>query len=302
MAAGHGHFVELRLRRYLLLLIATALIALVVFGNVQGQSRLSQALQNAAHAPAFCILALIFMQMRRGSPSYLQTFMFCAVLGVGIEGVQALIGRDASGEDALADSLGALAGLAAYASTKTQKMSVPLRIACLTSLGIATAPLAWCITAYINREARFPTIAEFHSPLDLYFFKSQKPEFQIRGDSALLVPLPTGPWPGITLEEPAPNWEGYGFLVTDVANPNDATLSLTIRVHDRAHNQEQDDRYNQSFDLPPRARKQLRIPLAAIRNAPQARSMDMTRIAGLIIFGKPDVAGYSLVLNRIALE
>lgn len=276
-------------RPWVTILAAAALVMLVLFGQVPGSTRLSQAIQNAGHVPAFFALALLVRSWHRNIWVVLG---ICVGLGVAIEFAQALLGGDASVMDVLADALGTFAGVAFAQLSKSLGV---------LSLALGLAPLIVCLGAYANRSAHFPALAVFDSPLDLYFFKSQQPALTIRGKS-LLVTLPKEEWPGVTLEEPAPDWSGYRTLHIDLTNPGDAALLVTVRVHDRAHNYRLEDRYNASFELVAHTRQQLRIPLDTIRNAPRGRTLDLTRVAGLILFSSSGAAGRSFYVNRIALE
>ena len=120
-------------------------------------------------------------------------------------------------------------------------------------------------------------------------------------EHALRVALDRGPWPGITLEEPAPDWRGWRALVVEVANPGDQPLTLFVRVNDRAHDNRHEDRYNEYLALPPRTRRRFEFPLEAIEHAPAGRRMDLTQIEKLIVFHGGPAPGRSFYLERLAL-
>ena len=136
----------------------------------------------------------------------------------------------------------------------------------------------------------------------MYFIKPQNSIAEIQPARGLDIRLGNGDWPGIALEEPSPDWSAYQNLVVELTNPGNARLTLSIRVHDRVHTMEMDDRYTQRFELEPRSSKTLRIPVSAIRAAPKTRRMDLSRIAGIIIFGSSPMAGYYFRLHEIRLE
>ncbi len=70
------------------------------------------------------------------------------------------------------------------------------------------------------------------------------PEWTARDEEAALYITPgnNSRWAGITLEEPWPDWSTYQKLELTVVNPNDSPLELILRIDDRKHNQEYDDR------------------------------------------------------------
>lgn len=292
----------------LLILVALALLTLVIFGTVPGSSRLSQAVQNAAHAPAFFALSLIVLTLLRNcgasssiSSLRMRVFAICLVLGIGIEGVQALLGRDASAMDVLADALGTVAGLACFTARGGRAL-----IVCFVSLVAAWAPLAWCCAAYLNRYWHFPVLAEFHSSLDLYFLRSETSSLELRSDGRLQVQFKSGDWPGVTIEEPQPDWTGYRSLLVELRNPGERSLPLIVRVHDAAHErlrrQRLEDRYNGRFELAPQTTRRLEIPLTTIETAPEDRRMDMRHIAGIVIFTRAEFIGACVDIDRIWLE
>jgi VanZ family protein len=284
-----------------LLAAASGIVALVSLGQLPGDSRLSMALQNGAHAPAFFALSLIVLSLvRRFRRPYAMTFLLCVLLGAGIEILQARIGGDGQLGDLLTDMVGTAAGLAGAAWAARHSLTRALVLLALVS--IAAAPVVWAVSACVHRRAEFPTLAAFDSPLDLYFFKPQSPAPELLPGGGLRVRLPEDRWPGITLAEPEPDWSGYRNLILDFRNPQSDPLRLTIRVHDRRHDQQMSDRFNRRFVLPAHAAYRLKIALADIQAAPRNRRLDLSQVAGLIVFAAPESAGREFILERIRLE
>jgi hypothetical protein len=305
---------------------AAGLIALTIFGQLPGSTKLWETLQNSAHAPVFVALSLIVLRFLSPETApicgrrrhYVKTLLACLCIGTAIELVQALLGRDASVHDVVNDMAGAIIGILASAiggpPERKHPAAVKRVLGALALLGIAAtmAPLAWSAAAYRNRQVRFPVLAEFSSSLDLYFWQDSMPNFElrrlprewarVRNESALYVPLPNARWPGIELTEPVPNWSAYRSFCADVINSAPSALPLNLRVHDRAHNQKMSDRFNLSFDVAPASRKILCVPLTSVRNAPETRAMDMKHIAGVILFADASQAGKFFYLVRMWLE
>lgn len=309
---------------WLLALVTTAVI--LIFGRLPGVTLLWRDLQNFGHAPAFVFIAIAMIGLHRHCSlgedrlqvrHYCAIFSVCMLLGAGIEVFQGMVGRDASMRDLLTDALGTTTGLAGHAywvrrtgSSSRTKYGL-LALVLLPAL-IAAAPLGWSLAAHLQRQSRFPVLATFHSPLDLHDVVSQSAQIRIvtpadladfpASKTALLVDFHAGPWPGVSFAEPTANWEAYHNLWIDIENPGREALNLILRVHDSLHNYEFDDRFNTEFSVAAGARTQLAFPLSAIRNAPRSRMMDMTRIAGITLFGNEDLAGQRLLIYRIWLE
>jgi hypothetical protein len=79
-------------------------------------------------------------------------------------------------------------------------------------------------------------------------------------------------------------------------------LGLIVRIHDRAHTQQVEDRYNERYEIPARTREVLRIPLAKVRQAPAGREMNMEEIDGLIVFRAEGSQAAEMYLTKVWLE
>ena len=91
-------------------------------------------------------------------------------------------------------------------------------------------------------------------------------------------------FPGVTLEEPWPDWSRYRALVIDIVNPNDVEVLMTLRINDRQHNNRFADRFNRRLQLAPHQRSEIVIPLEEIARGPEQRAMDLSAIAKLMLF------------------
>jgi hypothetical protein len=90
----------------------------------------------------------------------------------------------------------------------------------------------------------------------------------------------------------------------DLTNPDSRPLTLTVRVHDRAHDNRASDRFNRTFTIPGATRQTVSFALADIERAPLGRTLDLSRVAGLILFGDedPTSVGRQYYLTRAWLE
>lgn len=323
-----------------LVLVAIAIVLTVVFGDLPGAGRSAAVLQDSCHTPAFAALSLIVFTLlarraqrhaaggaprTRGSArvAVTQSLAVVAVMlfvGIATELWQGLVGRDAEIDDVVSDVVGAgvVASIWVYATLRGPS-SPGARLGRLAALLLGAAlvtcwltPLAHCGLAYWTRDARFPVLAQFQSPRDLYFVSGGPPPLGIvriqqaatadGPPSALRVAFDRGTWPGMTLSEPVPDWRGFQELLLDLSNPGTAELALRLRISDRAHNGAFDDRFNTGIALAPLSRTTLHIPLDSIAHSPRTRSMDMSRIAELILFRDGAAPGQAVLVHRIWLR
>jgi hypothetical protein len=305
---------------------AAAIVLTVIFGDLPGEGRYVAVLQNSCHAPAFAALTLITLTLlrrsRAGSAPVEAAIAVGAMLAVGVatEGAQSLLGRDAELEDVISDVVGSLgaAGLGLYAQWRG-RLDAGARIGriaalalCVAAVGYWLDPLAECARAYGDRYAQFPILAQFRSRRDLYFVESSGTDTRIvaighepggsKPATALQAVLDSGPWPGFTLSELTPDWRGYHVLNVDVSNPGSIELPLRLRVNDRAHRGESDDRFNMDLLLASKARTTVRIPLENIAGSPRTRRMDMSEVTQLILFRDGGARGQVVRLHRVWLE
>ncbi|WP_129642740.1 VanZ family protein [Peristeroidobacter agariperforans] len=318
-------------RAYWIALLAIGiLLAAVVFAPVQGDTRWIRTLHNSAHAPVFGCVSLLTLFLVRGHPrfasvglagQYALALAAALLLGILTELLQILTGRDASVEDALHDVVGALALLGIFAafdsrvraSTHPGAVRVAAAMIGTVALAVAVAPVTRAAMKYQQRDARFPVLADFTERYDRYFILQQWAKFSPaklptpwaskEGEAAMHVELFDTAFPGLDFIELRPDWSGYSTLAVDLTNPTPLPLQLVLRVHDAAHNNEWSDRFNRRFELAPRTRQIIRIPLQDVAAGPSTRELDLRHVAGMIIFRTEDSPRASeLYFSRAWLE
>ncbi len=309
-----------------LLLTVVLLLMPLPLGNSLG----SQALENAAHAPLFAVVASLALRARRYAGSgmalplrdYLAVWNLMALLGALTEIAQWFTGRDASLVDLANDALGAALALTGTAYLRRETF-VTARPACwivpvLLAVGalLYAAPPLWTAAAYAQRWIQRPVLWQWRTPLDYYFVSHadsqvdrvpavaciSDPATPMPAGQALRIALDSRPYSGLSLVEPYPDWRGYRTLLIDLANPGAEPVSLTLRVHDVQHNYRYDDRYNETFELPPRRRTRLQIALGDIERAPRGRKLDLAQVAGIMLFRAEPAASAAICLLSIRLE
>ncbi len=306
-------------RAALLATLVVTLSGIALVAKFPSQPLIFVELNNAAHAPVFGALAFVWLSiLRRYSAldrwlQYLAAFAFSVAIGGLIELIQPAFDRGSETQDLVTDVLGAFAGLAAIAAFEMRRPWL------LLTMVVALVPVLWpvgeAVMAYRVRAKAFPTLLGYDAPAERYFIHSngitidtaRLPSGWNRDDDpqSLRIRIRGGRFPRLALIEPQPDWRGYSRLMLDVTNPEDRPLTLTLRVHDRDHdNLRAADRFNRKFTLAASERRALSFPLAEVAASPQGRGMDMSRIAAVIVFGKnnADLAGREYYLTRLWLE
>lgn len=312
-------------RRWIVPIVSAAALLMLIFvpwGVWLGSSRRFETIQNLGHFCVFFGLAILFLAAtgRSDRPTvrnrYFAVFGLALGLGILTELLQIPLERDASLADLLDDALGAWAGMAGFAWFD-RRVSRGARVAMLVSGALAglviVQPLAAALSAYAAKRAVFPVIADYRRSFEDYFLDGQSVSISheplparwsaFDGESALRVSFEPGRWPGIELFEVEPDWTGFDELVLDLTNPADRGVELVVRVHDRAHNGDFDDRFNRRLLLPPENRSIVRIPLEDVRSAPRSRGMDLSRVSTLMLFVDGNrVTGGEIYVSSIRLE
>jgi VanZ family protein len=298
------------------------LLSLVVFAKFHEPTRFVYTLQKLAHPVTFGAVALLFLTLRRRKPrrfsSYVLAFTLTVLCGAGTEVAQGFVHRDPSLFDVLRDALGASTALAAFATLVPGADArgrggwrVLGALLAFVGFAIMVAPISISLAAYARRDLSFPTLLEACSPLDRYFLRGTGADVAVvpatvpttsRCGSALRVTFASTPYAGVSLEEPNPDWRAAHTLILDLRNPGELDLPLVVRVHDRAHNFQFRDRFNREFTLPAHERLEIAIPIAEIEHAPAGRLIDLSRIAGVIVFRDRGTLAGSFEVERILLR
>ena len=305
-----------------------ALALLVVFGELPGRPLILHVVQKLGHPSVFGVIALGILVLARQRPApasgpaidYLAAFAIALTIGALTELGQIFTHRDPSLRDVGLDARGAAAALALAAAFDVRcrpgRFAPQWRAlylgAALVLLAIILTPLAWTLAGYTLRSQRFPALFVPATRLDLLFVSGMGgkierfalPAAQARtaGETALRVPLIARPYAGVSLDEPAPDWRGYATLVVELTNPGRSDLALSVRVHDRAHDFTYADRFNSEVTVPAGRREVLEFPVAAIRDAPRGRSIDLAHIANLQLFRAGPDGPREFWLHRIELR
>jgi VanZ family protein len=320
IASEKGSQVNARAMRLAAILF---LLSLVVFATFHEPTRFAHTLQKLAHPVVFGAIALLFLTLNRHETprlfgSYFAAFALTVLCGAGTEVAQAFVARDPSLLDVLRDALGAGTALAGFATLVPGADArgrgawrVMGALFAFVGFAIMVAPISTSLAAYAHRDLHYPVLLEACSPLDRYFLSGGGANVKVVPSpgsttspcgSALRVEFGAPAYAGISIDEPYPDWRTARTLVLDLRNPGESDLSLVLRVHDRRHNHQFQDRFNREFTLRARERLELAIPIAEIEHAPAGRPMDLSQIAGIIVFRyRGNMAG-SFEVERMLLR
>jgi hypothetical protein len=291
----------------------------LVFLEQPNRNLLWIAVWNCGHTPLFGVFALFVLAVGSGiqtggarRPSlYIAVFLMTAAVGLFTEIVQALAGGDAEFEDIGRDIAGA-ASFLAIAATCDRRHAFRgasgrwiIRAGSLLLAGITVIPVALLGRAYLARNAAFPTILDFRAGWSRQLLKLSDADITLNppdpsGWSARITFHPAV-FPGLTLEEPYPDWTRYNRLSFTIFSRLAEPVRIVLRIDDIHHNNNHGDRFNRNLEIIPGV-NHISIPLSDIRRAPRKRQMDMTHIYRLLLFANRPASSFSLDFDTFRLE
>jgi VanZ family protein len=291
--------------------LALALLLFLAFGDSPERTRFWDAFFDAGHVPLFGLLSLAALALVRSCRSGLSVaragwvaFAITVGLGTITEVLQlAQPSRDPSLVDLSRDVAGAGAFLLVAVAWSRggevatrpggSERALALTVAVALLVG-ANVELGRTVAMYAMRDRAFPTLfaldgSWWEGPL----IRAGEARVSPRAHPATSsdpgagplarIDLEPGDYPGLTFDEPYPDWRGCRSLEFVVVSESEGRLPLTIRVHDALHDHRYRDRFNRAFWIV-RGANPISIPLDDIRRAPDRREMDMARIRGIVIF------------------
>lgn len=276
-----------------LLLSISCGIFLFVGGPGADSLRSLRAVWNVGHVVCFALWGFGYLRWRRNSwlRSFAEVLLLSFCLGGMTELIQSQIGRDASLDDLWHDVVGGTLGWLLYlGGLRSDRIWLPRlsRIfAVLLILWFLVPVVRVGIDDFIAWQ-QFPLLSGFETPLEASRWSGSAQrkisvEHVFEGTAALRVRFGTQRYSGIALSDFPRNWEPYSALTLKVFMEDQSDFMLYLRVHDRQHNNEYSDRYNTSFKIHP-GWNDLTVSLEDVAHGPRTRLMDLTQVAGLVLF------------------
>ncbi len=237
---------------------------------------------------------------------------FCLVAGTATEGIQFLLGRDASIGDLLRDMVGGVITLSWFSpSSKVLPVQVlrAARTVAATLLLIACLPFASAVTDEEIARLQFPVLSDFETPFETSRWDGSA-RFSVdhsaarHGKASLRVEMDTSLYSGIALVYFPRDWRGYRTLSLEALNPSPQVIDIICRIHDLRHEegkQHYEDRYNKAFHLRSGWNK-IRINLEEVARAPAGRTLDLGTIRAVGIFTTRLPTPRTIFLDHIRLE
>lgn len=292
---------------------AVALLLLLVL-PLPDTGRAGEALLDLLHAPAFAVLGFLVagaVRARRpnaGIATIVLIWLALASFGTGAEYAQRLFDRHSSWQDALANALGAGAGLLWSA---VRRSVFPVRLAGLglsvVLILVAGRDALRTLADSYRQSSEMPLLGSFEHELELSRWSAREcrtarvKEHATDGGWSLRLDLQAGRHPGAALDVPPPDWSPYEELVFDLFLEDGPAVNLIVKVADVEHEGGREDRFERRIRLSSGPQR-IVIPLSDVAAAPESRRLDLRRISLLQIFAVRLTEPQTLYLDNVRLR
>ncbi|MET1253955.1 VanZ family protein [Aliikangiella maris] len=301
-----------------LLLVVLILLGLLFIGNPAAHSsRIYREVWESGHLFLFAGLIYLISHHARYNrlnipQQLLFVILFCSIFGLITELLQQLVGRNFELKDIVNDIIGGYIGL----SFSYLRRSNPLKVnfglfsICLLLSIWGLLPLLSALNDQWEIEKIFPHIAQFESTHELNRWYRQdanislSQKFKAQGLSSMKVEFLPAKYPHVTLRHFISNWLNYQQLNLSIYNPQNQTVSMTLKVYDKLHQQnhyQYSDRFNRILQLPP-GWTHFQQSLTEIANAPKKRPMEMQHVAVVSLFLDSPKTTTTLFIDNIYLS
>jgi hypothetical protein len=224
-------------------------------------------------------------------------------VGLTIELIQAGVGRSPNWHDIWLNHLGVL-GAWFLMAPPTRYRTVAMGICCAMFLWELVL-IGQVVREHSAIQRQKPVIAWLEHPNELERWSGNvilTDRLARHGSKCLEVQLDNGEtYSGSGASRIPHDWRGFDKLVFELHLEGDSELQLTLRIHDRAHNQRYDDRFNTRIAAKP-GWNHIEIPLDSVISAPHGRDMNMAEVIHLGLFATRLDAPRVIHLDYVRLE
>ena len=278
-------------------------------------------LRNALHAPGFAVLALASLLALRKIFStrlaYIYSATLCVVVALSGEALQYFGSRDAELYDLAHDLLGTGAALLTATAFDPKlsnlrapfSQSVRLIVGIVLSIG-ALQPAAWLTYALAQKHLSAPEVLSFDQKWEGEIFEaygkatvrlvSAPPNWKSENNTIARIASGKSKYSGIEIE-PISDWSDYESLSFVASSTTGKPESWTVRIHDRVHNNEYEDRFTSTFQIHEQPEK-VTIPLDSLRQSPNSRNMNLQEVSSIIIFANDPEGVSEMYLDDLRLN
>ncbi len=294
---------------------AIALLMLALLVPIPPVGKVMNSVGDMLHAPLFAALAYVAFRTlhnRMKSSAFIAAVTCFACLGIFAaltELMQGLTDRTPSWQDLLADicgvAVGVLLAVAVESPRRTTRVTLSIAAAAMFMLAIAEPVSVLIDTA--RQRSEMPVLASFERAGEISRWNAKESStardksHATSGSWSLRVDLHPGTYPGIALRHLPPNWSGHNEMMTDIWLAGSEPMKIVVKVTDRTHNNEHEDRFQRTVTLSPGANT-IRIALADIATAPRHRSLDLHRVATLSFFAVKLTSPRTVYLDNVHLQ
>lgn len=275
-----------------------------------------QAVWNLGHPLffGFLMLAIRPWRFKTGWRLWIYTTLTVIIVGSMIEYLQGLVGRDMDIDDVYRDLTGTWFILAWQTWSPPSHLTDIRRLLCvqlprlLATMLIAGELISVALTGLRQWKIshQLPSLYDFQQSTSAFEWKGNIRPARNFGQSSyypLLVRFSPGHYPSVFLNNMPHDWSGYTHLEISLFNPAASPIRLTLRINDAEHDQDGgafSDRFNQRLMVRP-GENHYSISLAAVRNAPHTRKMNMKKITRLGIFATNLTRSRFFYIKRLEL-
>lgn len=282
------------------LVIGVLSLLLFVGGPDANSHRIFQEIWDCGHLVLFAGIVIVllntsFLMMRPRWQQFVIITLFCLVVGMAIEILQLVVGRNFELKDLLNDLLGGYIGFALFMA-RDSRLANGLRfvayslvlIFCL----IGISPVLVVVADHFIMQDDFPALADFESSFELSRWDTHLAELAMEGKTvrygkgAMRIRFLPGEYPDITLKDFVADWRGFKSLRFSIYSTEVTPVNMELKIYDRHHqlsNYAYSDRFNRSLQLNP-GWNDISISLDEVHTAPRNRELNMAEIVSFSLF------------------